>query len=173
MVSDHGFAAVEHDVNLYAAFLNAGLFSVDDKRRISAWKAMPWPAGGNAAIMLADPADIATRGKVSTLLKQLADDPDSGVERILDHEELARRGGFPGAEFLVAFRLGYEFGEAYDGPLVSRPTNLGTHGYLSDHPEMRSSFFIVGPRITAGPRKHRLLPAGRPGPRWVHHVNLD
>jgi predicted AlkP superfamily pyrophosphatase or phosphodiesterase len=150
VVSDHGFAAVEHDVNLYVAFLNAGLFTMDGKHHITDWKAMPWPAGGNAAIMLADPADSATRAKVSALLKQLADDPASGIERVLSHDEIARRGGFLDAAFLVAFRLGYEFGDAYDGPIVARPTNLGTHGYLSDHPEMRSSFFIVGPHIATG-----------------------
>ena len=150
VVSDHGFAPVAHDVNLYVAFLNAGLFTMDDKRRISSWKAMPWPAAGSAAIMLADPKDSAARTQVSALLTQLANDPDSGVERILSREEIATRGGFPDAEFLVAFRPGYEFGDAYDGPVVGRPTNLGTHGYLPEHPEMRASFFIVGPHITAG-----------------------
>jgi len=150
VVSDHGFAAVAHDVNLYVAFFNAGLFTMDDKHKITGWKAMPWPAGGSAAIMLADPRDSTTRAQVSTLLTQLASDPNSGIERILSHEEIATGGGFPGAEFLVAFRLGYEFGDAYDGPVVSKPSNLGTHGYLAEHAEMRASFFIVGPHIAAG-----------------------
>jgi predicted AlkP superfamily pyrophosphatase or phosphodiesterase len=39
VVSDHGFAAVEHDVNLYAAFREAGLISVDQAGKISGWKA--------------------------------------------------------------------------------------------------------------------------------------
>jgi len=46
VVSDHGFAAVEHDVNLYAAFRDAGLFTVDKDNAITGWKAMLWPAGG-------------------------------------------------------------------------------------------------------------------------------
>ena len=100
--------------------------------------------------MLADPADSATRTQVSALLTQLTDDPNSGIERVLSHEEMAARGAFPDAAFLVAFRTGYEFGDAYDGPVISKPTNLGTHGYLPEHPEMRSSFFIVGPHIAAG-----------------------
>ena len=100
--------------------------------------------------MLADPRDSITRARVSTLLTQLAADPNSGIERILSHEEIASRSGFPDASFLVAFRPGYEFGDAYDGPVVAKPSNLGTHGYLPEHPEMRSSFFIVGPHIAAG-----------------------
>ena len=45
VVSDHGFAPVQHDVNLASAFLAAGLFVVDGNRRITSWKSMPWPAG--------------------------------------------------------------------------------------------------------------------------------
>lgn len=60
VVSDHGFAAIEHDVNLYAAFLEAGFFSVDKDHNVTDWKAMLWPAGGSAAVMLADPKDEAS-----------------------------------------------------------------------------------------------------------------
>jgi len=150
IVSDHGFAPVEHDVNLYAAFLSAGLFTLDGKHKVAAWQAMPWPAGGAAAVMLADPGNESVRAQVLTLLAQLATDPGNGIDRILDHEELVARGGFPDAAFFVSFKIGYEFGDRYDGPLLSEPTNRGMHGYLPERPEMRSSFFIVGPHIAAG-----------------------
>ncbi len=149
VVSDHGFAKVDHDVNLYGAFLKAGLFSIDESHKINGWKAMPWPAGGSAAIMLSDPADQSVKQQVQALLTQLASDPANGIERILTHDELVSRGGFPDAAFFVAFRLGYELGYEFTDPLVSKPSNLGMHGYLSDFPEMRSSFFMVGPKIAA------------------------
>jgi predicted AlkP superfamily pyrophosphatase or phosphodiesterase len=150
VVSDHGFAAVQHDVNLYAAFLRAGLFTVDAMGQITAWQAMPWPAGGSAAVMLEDPADEAVRAKVGSLLATLAADPSSGIERIVRKEELRQGGGFPEAEFLVAFKLGYEIAYAFTGPLITAPANSGMHGYLPEHPEMRSSFFLVGPRVARG-----------------------
>jgi predicted AlkP superfamily pyrophosphatase or phosphodiesterase len=150
VVSDHGFAAVEHDVNLYAAFREAGLFTADDNNKISSWKAVPWPAGGTAAVMLADPGDAAVRAEVAALLDRLARDPGNGIERILNHDEIVRAGGFPDAAFLVSFKNGYEVGTAFSGPLVSGPSNLGMHGYLPEHPELRSSFFIVGPHVAAG-----------------------
>lgn len=150
IVSDHGFAAVEHDVNLYAAFLDAGLFSADESHKISAWKAMPWPAGGAAAVMLADPSDDAVRAQVSQLLNRLSSDPRNGIDRILSHEEIVEGRGFPDAAFLVSFKIGYEFGAEYAGPIVSKPTNQGMHGYVPGRPEMRSSFFIAGPRVAAG-----------------------
>lgn len=151
VVSDHGFAPVAHDVHLFAAFLNAGLFSVDDQQRITGWKAMPWAAaGGAAAVMLADPADDAVRSRVATLLKSLAADPSNGIDRIFTHEEIVQRGGFPGADFLVAFKIGYEISANFTPPFDSGPENLGTHGYPPDRPEMWSSFFMVGPRAPAG-----------------------
>jgi predicted AlkP superfamily pyrophosphatase or phosphodiesterase len=150
IVSDHGFAAVGHDVNLYSAFLDAGLFTVDAANKITSWKAKPWPAGGAAAIMLADPGDASVHAQVSDLLNTLATDPANGIDRILTHEELVQARAFPDAAFLVSFKIGYEFGDHLSAPLVSAPSNRGTHGYLPDRPEMRAAFFLIGPGAAAG-----------------------
>lgn len=150
VVSDHGFVAVEHDVNLYAAFREAGLITADRTNKVSSWKAMPWLAGGSAAVLLADPGDGTVRAEVAALLERLAQDPGNGIERILAHDEIVRDGGFPDAAFLVSFKNGYEAGAAMSGPLVSGPSNLGMHGYVPERPELRSAFFIVGPHVAAG-----------------------
>ena len=149
-MSDHGFAAVEHDVNLYSAFLGAGLFSIDKDSKISGWKAIPWPAGGAVAVMLADPKDDAMRVQVSQLLNRLASDPANGIERVLTNDEIVRGGGYPDAAFFVSLKIGYEFGDSFVPPLVSKPSRLGMHGYLPDRPEVRSSFFLIGPQVPAG-----------------------
>jgi len=150
VVSDHGFAAVEHDVNLYAAFLEAGLFTVDKENKISAWKAIPWPAGGAAAVMLADPNDELVRVQAGDLLHTLASDPANGIDRVMTHEEIVQARGYPNAAFFVSFKIGYEFGSSFSPPLVSNPSNRGMHGYLPDRPEMRSAFFLIGPGVPAG-----------------------
>ncbi len=150
VVSDHGFARVEHDVNLLAAFHEAGLVRTDPSGKIVDWDATPWPAGGSAAVMLAHPEDSATRARVASLLARLAADPANGIARVLDADELARSGGFPGATYLVAFREGYETGLALDGPLVTAPANAGMHGYPPDDPAMRATFLIAGPGVPAG-----------------------
>ena len=150
VVSDHGFAAVEHDVNLYAAFRDAGLFTVDKDNAITDWKAMLWPAGGSAAVMLANPADVEVRERVKALLDRLAGDPANGIEHILSREQILWNRGFPNAAYLVAFRIGYEMAYSLSPPLVTKPGNLGMHGYVPEHSEMRSSFFIVGPQAAKG-----------------------
>jgi predicted AlkP superfamily pyrophosphatase or phosphodiesterase len=150
VVSDHGFAAIEHDVNLYAAFRDAGLFTVDKDNAITGWKAMLWPAGGSAAVMLADPSDQTVRARVKALLDKLASDPANGIERIWSPEEIQRGGGFPQAAYLISLRIGYETAYSLSLPLITKPSNLGMHGYVPERAEMRSSFFILGPHIAKG-----------------------
>jgi predicted AlkP superfamily pyrophosphatase or phosphodiesterase len=150
VVSDHGFAAVQHDVNLYAAFLEAGLFSVDKDNKVTDWKAMLWPAGGSAAVVLADPTDEPLRTRVKALLDKLASEPANGIDRILSQDELRQGRGFPNASFLVSLKIGYEMAYSLSMPLVTPPSNLGMHGYVPERAEMRSSFFIVGPHVLAG-----------------------
>ncbi len=148
VVSDHGFARVDHDVNLFSAFREAGLFAIENDKIVS-WKAMPWPAGGMAAVMLADPNDTVVRAQVLALLTKLANDPSNGIDGILPHDAVQSR-GFPDAAYVVLLKLGYEVGLAFGPPLVSPPTNLGMHGYSPDQREMRSSFFLIGPSVPAG-----------------------
>jgi predicted AlkP superfamily pyrophosphatase or phosphodiesterase len=97
--------------------------------------------------MLANPKDPQVALQVKQLLDRLAADPANGIDRILTHEEIQEGRGFPNAAYLVAFRIGFEMAYALSPPLITRPSNLGMHGYLPERPEMRSSFFIVGPRV--------------------------
>ncbi len=149
VVSDHGFAPVAHDVNLFSAFRDAGLYTIQDNK-ISSWKAMPWPAGGMAAVVLADPTDSVVKERVERLLATLAADPGNGIDRVLPHAAVIQARGFPDAAYVVLLKLGYEIGLAFDPPLISPPTNLGMHGYSPDQAAMHSSFFLVAPSVAAG-----------------------
>ena len=150
VVSDHGFAAVEHDVNLYAAFREAGLISVDKDSKVTEWKAMLWPAGGSAAVMLADAKDEQLRGRVKALLDKLSSDPANGIDRVWSQREIEQARGFPNAAFLVSLKIGYEMAYGLSMPLITKPSNLGMHGYVPERAEMRSSFFMVGPQVPKG-----------------------
>ena len=155
IVSDHGFAAIHTAVNLYVPFVEAGLIetgkSAGGTVEVKSWLAQPWLAGGMAAIMLHDPADQRTREKVHALLARLAADPATGIEDVLDPKQVAALGGFPGAAFVVTLKSGFYTGSALAGPLLIETPGHGTHGYNpATTPEMRASFFIVGPGIVAG-----------------------
>jgi predicted AlkP superfamily pyrophosphatase or phosphodiesterase len=151
VVSDHGFAAVEHAVNLAIPFVQAGLITTaPDGVSVTSWKAEPWPASGLAAIMLHDPADTATRNQVEALLQKLAADPANGIAKILTAGEVRQAGGFPDAAFVLALKPGFTIGSELSGALVTDTPVKGTHGYLPSFAEMHSSFFAKGVGIARG-----------------------
>ena len=149
VVSDHGFASVQHDVNLYKLFLENGLITLNAQHAIASWKATLWPMGGSAAVILADPNDKATKQTVDALLSKLAADPANGIDRILTHDDVVKGGGFAGAESMVSMAPGYELGYQFSGPLVTPGIDGGMHGYPPDRPEMRSTFLLEGPGIAS------------------------
>lgn len=154
VVSDHGFAPVEHDVNLMVPFIDAGLVTLDPKtHKITDWKAEPWDAGGSEAVVLKDPKDAALKKQVADLLKKLAADPANGIAQVIDAGDVSKMGGDPKASFWVDFKLGYEGGRQLVSAMVTAGSIKGTHGYFPTHPEMRASFFIDGPGI---PKKGNL-----------------
>ncbi len=144
VVSDHGFVRTDKALHLGVAFRDAGLLEVDDKDQVKSWSAVPWAAGGSAAVVLKDKEDRATKRKVAVLLAKLASDPANGIERIVNEEELHARGGFPDATFLIALRPGFLTGEKLSGDLVTSTKTRGMHGYWPDLSEMHSSFFLLG-----------------------------
>jgi len=154
VVSDHGFAAVDHELNLTIPFLQAGLIttatSASGVVKITSWKAEPWSGSGLAAIMLHDPADTATRTQVQALLKKLAADPKNGIAKILTADEVRAAGGFPDAAFVVGMKPGFMIGGELSGALVEAASEKGVHGYLPSFPEMHASFFAMGPGIAHG-----------------------
>lgn len=150
VVSDHGFVSYGQQLNLFPAFEKAKLFSLDDKGKISEWRAMPWETGGSAAIVLKDPKNGLTMTTVRTLLTKLAADPANGIDRVLDGDELHRKGGYPNASFLVGLKPGWRTGTSLTGPVLSSVKAGGTHGELPDLPDLRSAFFLVGPGVPAG-----------------------
>jgi predicted AlkP superfamily pyrophosphatase or phosphodiesterase len=150
VVSDHGFVNYDQQLNLFPAFREAKLFTVDEKGKITDWRAMPWVTGGSAAIVLRDPKDATTLGEVRELLNKLAADPASGIDRVLDAQELHKRGGYPDASFFVGLKPGWRTGHALDGAVISKVKPGGTHGELPDLPDLHASFFAVGPSIPAG-----------------------
>lgn len=150
VVSDHGFAKYDQQVNLLSAFREARLFTVNEKGNITDWQAMPWETGGSAAIVLKDPNDREALSRTRELLAKLSGDPANGIDRILEAEELRRRGGYPNASFFVTLKPGWRTGAAMTGPVLARVKPGGTHGESPDVPDLRAAFFLVGPGVPAG-----------------------
>ncbi len=152
VASDHGFADLSHTINLNVALVESRFITVDAAGGVQSWTAFVWYVGGSAMVVLRDPADTATRDRLSDLLRKLAKDPANGIERVYARAEIAGLGLAPEAEMVVALKTGYRMGTALEGPLLASASG-GGHGAFSTRtvrPDMRSAFFMTGPGVAAG-----------------------
>jgi predicted AlkP superfamily pyrophosphatase or phosphodiesterase len=149
IVSDHGFAKVDHVLKLNAAFVKEGLITLKSGG-VADWKAMPWESGGSAAVVLKDRNDQATRSRVAKFLQDLASNPANGIARILDRPEIEKLGGSPQADFWIDMRSGFAFNAGLTEPFVMKVSPRGTHGYSPDNTDLSSFFLIAGNGIRNG-----------------------
>ncbi|MDE2434898.1 MAG: alkaline phosphatase family protein [Sphingomonadales bacterium] len=152
VASDHGFAAVNHEFNLYRAFIDARLIRLTADGKIKEWDAVPWSSGGSIAIVLARPTDAALTGKVAGLLSQLQADPANGIAAVIDKAAIDKAGGNPRASFYLDLTTGTTFSgyTGADAPLNSTPHYKGMHGYFPGNPLMRSTFMVMGHGVPRG-----------------------
>lgn len=149
IVSDHGFAPTSRATNLFVPFIKAGLIQLNGSA-IASWDAIPWTAGGSAAIRLARPDDAALKAKVAAVLAQIAADPAAGIDRVMDSTAIAAAGGTAEAAFWVNCKPGWLMGNALAGDQGAATGTRGMHGYFPDVPAMRSSLIANGHGLPAG-----------------------
>src|SRR6202035_852997 len=131
-----------------------------------------WVTGGSAAIMLKDPSDAATLHQVRELLAKVAGDPANGVDRVLEGDDLHQRGGYPPASFFVSLKPGWKTSYSLTDPLLLKIKPGGTHGELPEVPDLRASFFLVGPGVAAG-RSLGVIDMRDIAPTLAHAVGLS
>lgn len=152
IVSDHGFFPVSHVINLNSEFARRGILTISQNpaEHIDSWKAFSWTGGGSAVVMLHDPNDEITKANVKRILEDLQKNPANGIARVLSSEEAKAFGGTPETAFLIDCLPGYYIGRGLTTPLITSALQKGTHGFLPTHPELQSSFFIMGPTVAQG-----------------------
>lgn len=149
VASDHGFLPITQEVNVLTNFRRAGLVEGEDYTHVKSWQAASWASGASAAVLMNPTAAIDLKEKTGKMLQTAMKDADSGIARVLDHEEVERRGGCPAA-YWVEFKPGFTFGPHAIGPLVTPSNQRGMHGYLAERREMNAAFFVAGPGIERG-----------------------
>lgn len=148
IVSDHGFLPYSKQFNPLAALHDAGLIDVDDTGKVRSWKVFSRNSTGSFALEAKDPTDQASIAKATALMQQLAADPANGIAKLYTVEDLRALGASPNAFLAVEAARGFGFGNNLTGPLLTTPTNKGTHGYNPAIREMHPSFILYGAGIT-------------------------
>ncbi len=127
VVSDHGFSKVDTEINLYRAFIDAGLIMLDGNDKIKSWEASPWNSGGSSAIILSRPDDAALKARVASLLAELKADPKNCIAEIAGSAEIVRLGGSQEASFYIGFTSNAYAG-GFKGPAVPLVSPSGSKG---------------------------------------------
>ena len=147
VVSDHGFLPISHQLQLNAAFKDAGLLTVDARGTITSWQAYAHPSGGSAYVYLKDPHDSALAARVSELLAKVQSDSANGIRKVYTSEELANMGSHPDASFAVDMADGFYTGLGTSA-LIGTPGSKGGHGFDPARPALHASFIAAGPAFT-------------------------
>ena len=144
IVSDHGFAPIERQLQPNALFKKEGLLTVDAAGQITGWQAYYHAEGGAGFVHLQNPDDQALVARVRALLDGLKADPANGIASIWTREDLARLGAAPKATFGIGMKSGSYSGAGHDALLV--PTrSRGGHGFDPTMPELHASLIVSGP----------------------------
>jgi predicted AlkP superfamily pyrophosphatase or phosphodiesterase len=148
IVSDHGCAPVQSEVNPNAAFRQNGWLRLDDEDQITSWTVYFQSSGGSGFVYLKDDDDEALRESVEHVLHNLSVDPRIGISRILDRGDLRALGADPRAAFGVEMIPGFTSGEGASELLRPAPLR-GSHGYRPTDPAMYAALIMAGPDVRA------------------------
>ena len=171
VLSDHGFVPISQAVRPGVLLREHGLITLNEKDRITAWKASLLTDGGSAYIYVNDRNDDATRRTLTEIFKPLAGAQGSGIARVAAHDEIVAMGGDPDAFLALEAVEGTVITGDYTGKFTEPSKLGGTHGYFPDRPEMRSSLIFYGPSISPGKIANaRMIDIG---PTIAHWLGLD
>ena len=129
VVSDHGFAAVDHEINFDVLLAEHGLGA----------RAYTIANGGSAYVYA---TDSAARETALALVAELG-----ARARVLEPEEIAALGGDSNAAFALVAAPTFGFGTKRTGAAFVETPGRGTHGYMPTDANMAASFIAIGGRV--------------------------
>ena len=171
VVSDHGFLAVSQSVKPNVRLREAGLVTVNEKGKVTAWTAWFHSDTGSAALRLKDAGDTATLEKVRALFAADAGRAGSGIARILEARDVERMGGDGQTLLALDAESGFSFSSSIEGPYLGPSSNKGVHGYGPDREELQAALLVVGPGVK--PRDLGLVPMTGIGPAVARFLGLE
>jgi predicted AlkP superfamily pyrophosphatase or phosphodiesterase len=140
VVSDHGFAPIDHEIRLGVLFARHGLVRSDGDGAVVEAGVGVIASGGSALVYVLDPK---RRAAIDGAIGELGD----LVARRIEHDELVALGGDPAAAFALVAAPGYELSEKRTGDLLIALSPQGTHGWPPDDPAMAASLIAFGPGV--------------------------
>lgn len=150
VTGDHGFENIYRTFHPNYLLKQAGLLN---DAKSGDWKAQFHSSGGAAFLQLKDPGDQQTAQKVQQLLTAL---PDSVKQyfAVVDKAKLKTVGADPSVTLAITGLKGTAFGASTAKMLEQLNKVKGTHGFYTDHKEIKTGFVAAGP----GLKKNVVIP---------------
>lgn len=156
LLGDHGTHDFNKIVELNSYLKDYGLLQVNEAGHITDWKAYACTCGGSCQIHIKKEAPATIYHDVEALLDKLLNMENTPIKQYLSAKEAHEAYGLDGDfSFIVEAKDGHDFKNTVTGRLVYDSKEipgvyLGDHGYLPQHPDMKSLLFMKGPSVKAG-----------------------
>lgn len=169
IVSDHGHALTKQRVRPGVWLREKGLIALDDKNKITDWKAYVLPSSGSAYVYVKEKDDRETRQVLLDLFQQaVANSATSGIRKIFLHDQIVAMGGDPQAFLALEAAEGWAITGGARGEAIAPAVEAAEHGWPPDMPAMRTSLLLYGPGIGHGKIEGaRLIDLAPTVARWL------
>jgi len=168
VVSDHGFAMAPQQVRPGILLREKGLITLDEKNKITDWKAAVHSLSGSAYVYVKDPNDSQTKAVLLETLRPLAGKEGSGIARVLTAEDIQKMGGDPQAFLWLEAAPGFRVANGYRGDYASQASTVATHGFDPARADMQAALLIYSPALAAGEiGPARLIDVAPTVARWL------
>lgn len=175
---DHGHLPVRQVFHPNILLREQGLITLDENGLVKDWKAYCHSAGLSCHVVLADPADTATRRQVEALLHRFVEEEALGCEEILDKQTLKNTWHLTGPfDYAIEGRPGTAFGNKCQGDYLQPTDNRDYKLSVSAHGHQptkgpQPTFILAGPQVRSGV----VLEEGRlvdEAPTWAAILGVD
>ncbi len=169
VLSDHGHARTSQRVRPGVWLRDKGLVTLDDKNKVTDWKAYILASNGSAYVYVKNKDDQETRKILLELFQRAAAKPaETGISRVYSHEQIVALGGDPEALLALEAADGWAITGGNSGDAISPAIMAAEHGYSPERPDMRPSLLVYGPAIGHGKIEGaRLIDIGPTVARWL------
>ncbi|MGF2618352.1 alkaline phosphatase family protein [Rossellomorea vietnamensis] len=158
-----------------------GLITVNDKGRVTDWKAYCKSCDGSAYIYVKDQHDQKTQNTVKDILLGLIENEKNGIENLLTGKEAGEKGADGNCAFMIEALKDFYIKEGLEGNYLDEITpedvlsgkyTYASHGYSPEKPEYQTIFMASGKGIKEG----AIIPSMRlvdEGPTFARLLGLN
>ncbi len=156
LLGDHGTADFDKVIHINSYLKDKGFITTNIEGKIKTWQAYGCSCGGSCQIHLSNDISDIQRNNLVELLEALTYTDGSPITQLLTKKHAKKLHHLEGDfDYILEAADGYVFRNDPDQPHIMNRSDIpdcynGDHGYLPEHPDMKSMLLMMGPGIKKG-----------------------